>query len=787
MARISARSSATHDLASLPPKQSNDRQSRSPVGRRTRSTRSQSADLGESDIPTSTRGGGKRGVRQVSVESIESNTSAASSRGGRTRKVTRAAAGARDLSMVAEDREENEDNEDEEEEEEDDDEAHQGTRRAQRSHSPGGMSQISGTTAISSFSARTSHSQGEIVGLDPMVAEMLPDLWNDSYRIMTLLAPADASEEQVESIVRELKVSGSRLAKRLRQNEKRFALTREYYGNEPYIKTALIFQRLLGSPNPAEASSRPDAIIQIANLATLVKDFLVMERESQSSQSILGGLDSYFPQVNGQLKDLMGASLELTDDQTAEVLQRVRDIRSAFRQSNDAIELGDLVDFDQLGENFSWVKFLTDLVHWSRMRLDEISEGIKQQGGVTIITQAFIEAIKNNDSQVDIKFDPPPPSSVVAPRRLQPAAEIMPGASGQSLYNGDQGMVRLLEKLKRTSSSNDGPAPIQQKVTVASSSAPQPKSKEQGASQAKASKTAQDVSPDDLDNNDLDGGFEEQPRSAEEYAQVWVGYSNERNKENRPAPKRRLVDRQPGARQMQWEDSQDSTPGPSTNKRKYQESVGEENEDERREEEEEEELSEDEGFQEDHRVPDPARRAAAPIARRQSPGQDAPSPPKRREIERPGNNTDRDVARRRQQRAKSVARANTRREVVNDDEDDETYPPPTFPQASLAAKLNVAQSRSRMEREPQKRVPWSDADSKRLIDGIEQFGCSWSVIAKNTDFDHPRDQIALKDKARNMKVTFLKANIVLPLNLENVPLGKKEIDIVRRVFPHYEP
>ena len=408
--------------------------------------------------------------------------------------------------MVAEDREENEDNEDEDEDEdEDDDEAHQGTRRAQRSHSPGGMSQISGTTAISSFSARTSHSQGEIVALDPMVAEMLPDLWNDSYRIMNLLAPADASEEQVESIVRELKVSGSRLAKLLRQNEKRFAVTREHYGNEPYIKTALIFQRLLGSPDPAETSSRPDAIIQVANLATLVKDFLVMEKESQSSQSILGGLDSYFPQVfitkfenniqsgnstlldesfelaldirtqltivalgfqkeqeswdpdqillatfydppqhrspplsdfedtirNGQPKDLMGASLELTDDQTAEVLQRVRDIRSAFRQSNDAIELGDLVDFDQLGENFSWVKFLTDLVHWSRMRLDEISEGIKQQGGVTIITQAFIEAIKNNDSQVDINFDPPPPSSVVAPRRLQPAAEIMPGASGQ--------------------------------------------------------------------------------------------------------------------------------------------------------------------------------------------------------------------------------------------------------------------------------------------------------------------------------------------------------------------
>jgi hypothetical protein len=409
-----------------------------------------------------------------------------------------------DLSMVAEDRE-MEQNEDDEEEEEDGKEE-QDVAQFQRSHSPGGMSQISGTTAISSFSARTSHSQGEIGALDPMVAEMLPDLWNDSYRIMNLLAPADAQEEQVESSVKELKVSGSRLAKNLRQSERRFALTREHFGNEPYIKTTLIFQRLLGTPKPAEASSRPDAIIHAANLATLVKDFLVMEKESQSSQSILGGLDSYFPQVfvakfedniqagnsrlldesfelaldirtqltiialgfqkeqeswnpeqilldsfydappqrsrssisdfedavrNGRPRDLMGAGSTLADHQSAEVLQRVKDIRSTFRHNTDAIELGDLVDFERLEELFPWVKFLTDLVHWSRMRLDEISEGIKQQGGVLNITQSFIEAIKTNDSQVDINYDAPPPSSVIAPRQLQPAAEILPGAFGQ--------------------------------------------------------------------------------------------------------------------------------------------------------------------------------------------------------------------------------------------------------------------------------------------------------------------------------------------------------------------
>jgi len=411
--------------------------------------------------------------------------------------------------MVVEGREternEDENDEIEGDDEDEDEEADNGTTRAQRSHSPGGMSQISGTTAISSFSARTSHSQGEIGALDPMVSEMLPDLWIDSNRIMNLLAPADASEEQVGTIVRQLKVSGTRLAKSLMHLEKRFGGIREHFGNEPYIKTTLIFQRLLGTPDPAEANFRPDAIIHAANLATLVKDFLVMEKESQSSQSILGGLDSYFPRVfvtkfednrqfgnstlldesfgialdirtqltvvalgfqkeqdswdpdqillatfydppqqpspplsdfedtirNGRPKDLMGAGSEVTDDQAAQVFQRVMDIRSAFRQSNDAIELGDLVDFDQLEEMFPWVKFLTDLVHWSRMRLDEISKGIKEQGGVTRIVESFIEAIKTHDSQIDLNLDPRPPSSVIAPRTLQPAAEIMPAAAGK--------------------------------------------------------------------------------------------------------------------------------------------------------------------------------------------------------------------------------------------------------------------------------------------------------------------------------------------------------------------
>lgn len=93
--RTSNRSSVTRDHASSPPKNRRIRQSQSPVGRRTRSTRSASAELGDNDTGVSAMRGGKRGIRQTSVESVESSTSAASSDRGGRRKASRTAAAAR--------------------------------------------------------------------------------------------------------------------------------------------------------------------------------------------------------------------------------------------------------------------------------------------------------------------------------------------------------------------------------------------------------------------------------------------------------------------------------------------------------------------------------------------------------------------------------------------------------------------------------------------------------------------------------------------------------------------
>jgi hypothetical protein len=318
-------------------------------------------------------------------------------------------------------------------------------------------------------------------------------------------------------------------------------------------------------------------------------------------------------------------------------------------------------------------------------------------------------------------------------------------------------MVRRLETLKRLSSSLD-PPPNQQKASVATSlSAPQLKSNHQGTSRPIVSKTTQYASQQDFDDfrPDVDDGNEE-PRSSEEYANTWATYNKDRNKENRPAPKPNtkvsLLDRQPGAQRVQWNDSQDSEAGPSTQKWTRQESeYEEENEDEQEEEQEEE--SEDEGFEQDNRIPDPARRTAAPSERRQSPVQDAPPSPKRQRVERPTNIADlgaRNHGHRRPQRAETASQASTRPEADHN-EDEEDYPPPTITQ--VTARARAIRPRNN---ETQKRVPWSEADSHRLIDGIEEFGCSWALIEKNVEFEYPRNQVALKDKARNIKVAYLK-------------------------------
>jgi hypothetical protein len=77
------------------------------------------------------------------------------------------------------------------------------------------------------------------------------------------------------------------------------------------------------------------------------------------------------------------------------------------------------------------------------------------------------------------------------------------------------------------------------------------------------------------------------------------------------------------------------------------------------------------------------------------------------------------------------------------------------------ARLNTAMLLAGAKK-PQQRSRWTEVEVERLVELIEDYGVSWANLLK-LDLNHPgrpvlqeRDQVSLKDKARNMKMDFLK-------------------------------
>ncbi|KAI1087385.1 hypothetical protein F5B19DRAFT_497421 [Rostrohypoxylon terebratum] len=76
----------------------------------------------------------------------------------------------------------------------------------------------------------------------------------------------------------------------------------------------------------------------------------------------------------------------------------------------------------------------------------------------------------------------------------------------------------------------------------------------------------------------------------------------------------------------------------------------------------------------------------------------------------------------------------------------------------------------------QVRIPWSAHDTSRLVDLIADpsLNCSWSAMEKANGFQHQRNQQALRDKARGLKVWYLEGDRILPPGFDQVALGQKE-------------
>lgn len=131
---------------------------------------------------------------------------------------------------------------------------------------------------------------------------------------------------------------------------------------------------------------------------------------------------------------------------------------------------------------------------------------------------------------------------------------------------------------------------------------------------------------------------------------------------------------------------------------------------------------------------------------------------------------------------------------------------------ALSQRTREISAATRKAREPQVRSAWVRNDVRMLVKAVDTFSCKWSTIeaeikAGTIPFERPRDQQALRDKARLLKQDFLKyvpgflspfhqfgptsaaafanmlllyrADAILPRGFDYVVLGKKEKEAVR--------
>lgn len=101
-----------------------------------------------------------------------------------------------------------------------------------------------------------------------------------------------------------------------------------------------------------------------------------------------------------------------------------------------------------------------------------------------------------------------------------------------------------------------------------------------------------------------------------------------------------------------------------------------------------------------------------------------------------------------------------------------------YSEVKALARMHVSQRAKLNNQARRARNPWSVEACQALIDYIGDIGCSWKDIKRHDEAAghnllDDRTQVDLKDKARNLKVEFLKAGCGLPPGFEEVSLGSR--------------
>ncbi|KAF6236988.1 hypothetical protein HO173_004867 [Letharia columbiana] len=838
----------------------------SPPKRTTRTTRSQSRDISDSENGRSDSKA-RRGAKQATPDGTNGAVGQSGSK-GRKGRIAKHARAQQDLSMVAEDPsvvypdlETAEDGGAGENVED----AGADQQPAQQSFkSPGSLSAFSGTTARISLPAQ------ELTEISPEdMLDTLPDLSDASDKLLSFVIPTEISETSVSRTMAQLQKKDTRENKKLQRLSDIFERQRKEYGGDSYINVGKTLRRLLGrKAGPIDeqtASWRPDALLQKANLALLVSRMLTIVGRDQNDQfleDIAGTFPQPFAQGLGRPESLTPECSALTDgtfrvalqvrtqeaimllarhvekinfDSDTALLQlfydannlkgwavaglrteelrrefkdtilgRVEQLREAFRASVSTSSDDQSSGIESLRTKFPWTTFARQLVAWAVQRLTEIEIQTTTYGGTQAICQGLIDVVQSgrlgqslesdgadnesDGSEVRLEYDTPSESRATS--ELQDTStrhakadelnlaqfsadsnKVKSAAAYLKQRQADRKVTKATEQISLTQ--NQGTASDIQVASTAGpfmrALTPQRNYNEQvipspapaNVPYGQAPSAGQDDNWRSEDNEEEDIAIRRNAQASDAYRTQREAESNKENvaeipgsQHTKTAKKRSIYDRDPLADKVSPIDWPDSDPN-----------------------DEQSEISADEGFQVQ------AESSNAAMQRRLKPATKRPaSEPARLQRQSPKKV--------RVQEAIDPHLLDGSADFARDEQETEVPLSQAYDEYVRVNK-SAKQKMAVVTKLPQRRSAWTGAETEMLYYLITEHGTSWKLL-KEQDSEQgyvleARDQVALKDKARNMKMDYLKAGRVLPQNFERIPLSQLQIKRLRDGGIEYDP
>lgn len=497
-------------------------------------------------------------------------------------------------------------------------------------------------------------------------------------------------------------------------------------------------------------------------------------------------------------------TVDLSNQQIKEMVIRVDSIREHFSHEPRSQRFDKVVNIPALESQYPWSECVVKLLLWARQRANEIEAHLASLGGVDGLQEALGAELQNRKdvgskltdedagtvfldyTPSELSHRPSEPSGTtknatsIASKGARASLEYVPTIlkvpSRQALANHGHRysvpalVTRAKQKLAavRLTQQREG---VQQSPLIDNKASEMARSSANKRTQTTRSNDLQvpatlsvQVSegvvdedaikeydqPQVTDDDEPHGPSSPDVSPAERRRRILRVHRQslaEQNKENlpqnelafvSPQKKRSFIARQPNAQKVSFESQRSPQPGPSASRSKRARPDAEYEV----EEDQESDVSQDDGFQTQVDLPRVSKPNQAAGIKRPSSAAASSRPPKRTRLT--------------QGRERSVTLDPELQAAVN-----EANGQPPLSQIQI---YNAARAQSKIatahhvQKRVQRRTPWTDEETETLQDLIGTYGVSWSLL-KSMDVGKvltERDQVALKDKARNMYIDYLK-------------------------------